>query len=791
MPSRKDDQGATDRKKSWLHSFRKSKPKQQPDDPKREQQLQAYVSWVNSHLRKKPGCRLVEDLKRDMIDGITLVNLVETLSGQTLVDIERVPLSSASKKENTEKVLKFMTSKKIRMHHTTTKDILDGNIKSIMRLILALAAFFKQRGANPASSPRQASKATPAADSLAQSPPLIYANPSAKASPRIARADSSENPFSQYAKTGAQATESIDASWRSRHRPSPPVPPRSMHHHHHHHHHHGLVPGGGGVRITRAKDRFREVDLESSVCSSMGFGPVYGEGKRHSAAAAGRRLSDLFQWPSPDVKFAGESPPNVGGVRKRRTSGQKSPEKISRARRRISNQSLSFTKPEDNIREEEVEVMTKDEALSQKEEEAIVLKKIANLGLQDENKEQSKAEEESDEEEEEEDEDTDSEGLSVLLEQRDFMENQLGVTKEILYGLQHLLLSGMVPENAVIPSDEIELRDTLTVSMAEKDQLRHREDALMKELEDAQEYMSKLEKENEELRRASVERESTENALLRAQLLERNAKPDPEILKAKLAERTSSLEEAKSQLKISDTIIDQLQKQLDEATRRIVDLQSRNESVENQLEKRGCHIKELQSKLTRVIVHNGVHGGDHSPTIDVPNAKRLWPIHKDIEIAQIEVRKLKSTLQKLGINPTTQCRNVGNLEQCLCALTDKVDSLGSPINGRKPRTHSVGSFSDIKPGLSPPLTRRNSSTKVVYFTERSVTPFLTTIPRKLGEICLRDFKKAFDRSGSFRYHFKTIDPDYGAVKQEVTKDDDIIPGWEGRIVVWIEEDSYV
>ena len=85
--------------------------------------------------------------------------------------------------------------------------------------------------------------------------------------------------------------------------------------------------------------------------------------------------------------------------------------------------------------------MTKDEALSQKEEEAIVLKKIANLGLQDENKEQSKAEEESDEEEEEEDEDTDSEGLSVLLEQRDFMENQLGVTKEILYGLQHLVRS--------------------------------------------------------------------------------------------------------------------------------------------------------------------------------------------------------------------------------------------------------------------------------------------------------------------------------------------------------------
>ena len=58
-------------------------------------------------------------------------------------------------------------------------------------------------------------------------------------------------------------------------------------------------------------------------------------------------------------------------------------------------------------------------------------------------------------------------------------------------------------------------------------------------------------------------------------------------------------------------------------------------------------------------------------------------------------------------------------------------------------------------------------TKVVYFTERTVTPFLTVIPRRLGDICLRDFKALFDRPGVYRFHFKAQDAEYGFVKEEV------------------------
>lgn len=46
-------------------------------------------------------------------------------------------------RENLERVLQFMASKKIRMHAITSKEVLEGNLKAVMRLILALAAHYK------------------------------------------------------------------------------------------------------------------------------------------------------------------------------------------------------------------------------------------------------------------------------------------------------------------------------------------------------------------------------------------------------------------------------------------------------------------------------------------------------------------------------------------------------------------------------------------------------------------------------------------------------------------------
>ncbi len=71
---------------------------------------------------------------------------------------------------------------------------------------------------------------------------------------------------------------------------------------------------------------------------------------------------------------------------------------------------------------------------------------------------------------------------------------------------------------------------------------------------------------------------------------------------------------------------------------------------------------------------------------------------------------------------------------------------------------------------------------MVYFTERTVTPFLTVIPRRLGEICLRDFKTLFDRPGVYRFHFKAQDAEYGFVKEEVTYFENLYPGEGGNLM---------
>ena len=44
---------------------------------------------------------------------------------------------------------------------------------------------------------------------------------------------------------------------------------------------------------------------------------------------------------------------------------------------------------------------------------------------------------------------------------------------------------------------------------------------------------------------------------------------------------------------------------------------------------------------------------------------------------------------------------------------------------------------------------------------------MSTVSKKIGEITLRDFKVLFDRPGFYRFHFKSVDQEFGMVKEEV------------------------
>lgn len=42
-----------------------------------QQQLDAYIAWINSQLKKKTGVRPIQDLRNDMKDGINFVYIIE------------------------------------------------------------------------------------------------------------------------------------------------------------------------------------------------------------------------------------------------------------------------------------------------------------------------------------------------------------------------------------------------------------------------------------------------------------------------------------------------------------------------------------------------------------------------------------------------------------------------------------------------------------------------------------------------------------------------------------------
>ncbi len=107
------------------------------------QQLQAYIAWVNSQLRKRPDLRPVQDLRTDLQSGEVLAQLIEIISGEKIAGIQYAPESLQGMRENVERILQFMASKRIKMHQITSKEVLEGNLKAVMRLILALAAHYK------------------------------------------------------------------------------------------------------------------------------------------------------------------------------------------------------------------------------------------------------------------------------------------------------------------------------------------------------------------------------------------------------------------------------------------------------------------------------------------------------------------------------------------------------------------------------------------------------------------------------------------------------------------------
>ncbi|XP_078388368.1 dixin-like isoform X2 [Cetorhinus maximus] len=664
-----------------------------------EQQLQSYVVWVNSQLKKKPGLNPVQDLRQDLRDGVVLTHLVEIVAGEQLNDICFNPSSHQEMKDNVEKVLQFITSKKIRMHQTSARDIVEGNLKCTMRLILALAAHFKPSGVRSASQRSAVPLKSKSAITSDNHRPL-----SATAMAQTAAA------------ALAEVRQDVSRSGREVFRYKQEVP------------------------------SFEE-EIGSPSWSVRAMVQQY-EGQQTS-------LSPPL---SPSV--SSESPTN--SAKPESTTSQ-----LDETLELSSQKEEWETRPEDNVQSAWMSM---------------------NSGKSQVNDKQSLWEDQ-------------------LLDQQDQLGKEMEEARKMISILQGLLLNGSLPE------DEQEGSFPLCEQGANAEEqlviIKSRLDLSMDECKEMKRELLKYKQETrnlqgvkDALQHRMAQQESSilqlKQELLRAGMAKDELLSENLDLQRKTEERNRLLGEFKRELGQKDRQFQQQQAKLDDTLRKLTEATHIKNDLQKDLEQKDMLLQQLFNSEEEEVsgypckpsVNNGyVHSMSKTTS---PGYRGT----EDLQVVRDSLRSLRSSFA--GHDP--QHHTIDTLEQGITSLLERlhVAETQGRVGNKTPVKHSRRresntereswpSNSSLHSHNSPDLSSP-ACTKVLYFTDRTLVPFMVNIPKRLGEVALKDFKAAIDREGNYRYHFKALDPEFGTVKEELFHDDDIVPGWEGKIVAWVEED---
>ncbi|XP_062894662.1 dixin-like isoform X1 [Mobula hypostoma] len=637
-----------------------------------EQQLQSYVVWVNSQLKKKPGLNPVQDLRQDLRDGVVLTHLVEIVAGEQLHDVCFNPSSYKEMKENADKVLQFIASKKIRMHQTSARDIVEGNLKCVMRLILALAAHFKPSGVRSSSHKSAIPLGGRPATSVDNHRPLSAAAMVQNAAAAL-----------------AEARQDVSRS---------------------------------GREVFRYRQEVPSVEDEIT-----------------SPSWSVRAMVKQYEGQQMPL-----SPPLSPSVSSASPTNSAKPESVSS--RLDEGLDLSSQKEEWELRPDDT---VESPWMS------------TNCGKSFLNDSQSLWEDQ-------------------LLDQQDQLGKEMEEARKMISILQGLLLNGSLPEDeqegsfplseqgACAEEQLVIIKSRLDLSMDECQELK-------KELSKYKQQSRNLQGVKDALQHRVAQQENSilqlKQELLRASMAKDELLSENLDLQRKTEERNKIIGEFKREMTQKDRLFQQQKVKLDETLRKLTEF---------------THVKDdLQREL------------DHKEGILHQLMSREDEETEDFQVVRDSLRSLRNSFA--GNDP--QHHTIDTLEQGIASLLDRMHvaqaqgrgSNRSPVknSGRGSGTERESwSQSSTSLRFLPAASRRNTAlTKVLYFIDRSLVPIMISIAKSLGEVTLKDFKAAVGREGNFRYHFKALDPEFGTVKEELFHDDDIVPGWEGKIVAWIEEDN--
>jgi filamin len=96
-------------------------------------QKRTFTRWANNFLLER--MMKIEDLGRDLSDGLLLINLLEIISSKQIPNYNKKPKIRAQKLENTGACLQFLKNEGIKLVAIGPEDITDMNLKLILGLI--------------------------------------------------------------------------------------------------------------------------------------------------------------------------------------------------------------------------------------------------------------------------------------------------------------------------------------------------------------------------------------------------------------------------------------------------------------------------------------------------------------------------------------------------------------------------------------------------------------------------------------------------------------------------------
>ncbi|KAM3830514.1 dixin [Vipera latastei] len=672
-----------------------------------EQQLQSYITWVNSQLKKKPEVQPVQDLRHDLRDGVVLASLIEVVAGEKLSGVEALPTNQQAMKENVEKVLQFVASKKIRMHQTSATDIVDGNLKCIMRLILALAAHFKSGSG-------------------------------------------------KIAPSGTMEKNS----------------------------------GGGGTLPARHRPRSAVATVHGAVAALTEV--------RQDISGGGR---NAFQ------HHPRNSNPHEGTERPHwsvRALVQQYEGQQSSGPSESSSSSLTSPSPINSAKSESGSTPPEEKAgfdLGHEEEDGGEKAGIrteengARLPIEWSPKCPAPSLETSWEEH--------------LLEQQDHLEKEMEEAKRMISGLQALLLNGSLPEDEQerplgLGEPEASPEEQLVILRSRLDQSLEENQDLKKELQACKHDSRNLQGVKDALQQRLAQQDTLmlqiKQELLRANMDKEELHSQNADLQRKVEERNRLLAEYKKELSQKDRLLHQHQAKMEEMLHQLSEAGYQQAELERELQHKEALLARCLKKDVEEVILYANHNSQSNGFLQTLGKGTASSTHRgtsDLQLVREALRSLRNSFS--GHDP--QHHTIDSLEQGISSLMERLHRMemqkrqDKRVRGKSPAGHvgneyreSWPSNSKLPHSHSTPAVSSSACTKVLYFTDRSLTPFMVSIPKRLGEVTLRDFKAAIDRDGTHRYHFKALDPEFGTVKEEVFHDDDLIPGWEGKIVAWVEED---